>query len=228
MLILNKRMVVITILLIVLIIIFLTFSHSLHRGIKLLIEGNAHDLINWIRSWGVFAPIISILLMIFQAIAAPLPSFLISGANGMVFGVFWGVVISWIGAMFGAAVSYYLAIVFGKAITPKKYQDKEWMKKLEHFNGKHGFIIVLVARLIPVVSFDFISYAAGLTRMRVSHFLLGTGIGMLPATVIYTIIGHDFLQLEEYKGRLIILFLLLVLFFVAGLWVRKRYINKTD
>ncbi|MFZ3579059.1 TVP38/TMEM64 family protein [Virgibacillus sp. DJP39] len=191
-------------------------------------EGDVQNLLTWIRSWGVFAPIASIFLMVLQAIIAPLPSFLIAGANGMVFGVFWGIVISWTGAMAGAAVSYYLATVFGDVVIPKKYKEKQWLKKLEHFNGKHGLMIVLIARLIPIVSFDFISYAAGLTRMRITHFLLGTGIGMFPATVIYTIIGHDFLQLEDYKGRLIILFLLLVLLFVVGLWVRKKYITKNE
>ncbi|WP_020006830.1 TVP38/TMEM64 family protein [Salinicoccus albus] len=221
-------MATIIIILIVFMIPLLVFFPFIQKGFILLKEGDLQNLLTWIRSWGVFAPVVSIFLMVLQAIAAPLPSFLITGANGMVFGVFWGIFISWIGAMAGAVASYYLAAVFGEAVFSKKYKEKNWLKKLEHFNGKHGFVIVLVTRLIPVVSFDLISYAAGLTRMKISHFLLGTGIGMLPATVIYTIIGHDFLQLEEYKGRLIILFLALVILFMVGLWVRKRYINKTN
>jgi uncharacterized membrane protein YdjX (TVP38/TMEM64 family) len=222
---LNKWKVVI-IILVVAIIPF--FFPSIQKGLTLLMNGEGKEFITWIRSWGVFAPMLSIFLMVLQAIAAPIPSFLIAGANGMVFGVFWGIVISWVGAMLGAIVSFYLAKGFGKTVIPKKQKEKEWVKKLDQISGKHGLLIVLIARLIPVVSFDFISYAAGLTRIKVSHFLLGTGIGMLPATIIYTIIGHDFLQLEDYKGRIIILFLLLAVLFLAGLWVRKRYVTKNE
>ncbi|MEQ6389962.1 TVP38/TMEM64 family protein [Bacillaceae bacterium S4-13-58] len=214
--------------LIVLVIPVLTFFPSVQKGIFLLMDGDSQGLIAWIRSWGMLAPILSIFLMVLQAIAAPLPAFLITGANGMVFGIFWGVIISWIGATAGATVSYYLAKIFGKTVIPRKYQDKKWLKKWEQVSEKHGFTIVLVSRLIPVVSFDFISYAAGFTRMRISHFLFGTGIGMIPGTIIYTIIGHDFLQLEDYKGRFIILLLLLTFLFVIGLWVRKRYIKNNE
>ncbi|MDO5045024.1 MAG: VTT domain-containing protein, partial [Coriobacteriia bacterium] len=52
--------------------------------------------------------------------------------------------------------------------------------------GKHS---ILIARLLPFVSFDFVSYAAGLTSMSFSSFILATGLGQLPATIIYSYVG---------------------------------------
>ena len=54
----------------------------------------------FIRAYGSQAAIVSFLLMIFQAIAAPLPAFLITFANASLFGAFWGGILSWCSAMF--------------------------------------------------------------------------------------------------------------------------------
>ena len=50
---------------------------------------------------------------------------------------------------------------------------------------------MLIARLIPLISFDVVSYAAGLTSMRLTPFLVATGIGQLPATVVYSLLGQN-------------------------------------
>lgn len=211
------------IIIIILIIPSLYFVPPIHKGVSLLLSGNVNELVVWINSWGIFAPILSVFLMILQAIAAPLPSFIITGANGMVFGVFWGVIISWIGATLGALVSYYLAIWFGDKLFSLKKKEWKWLKKIESASNKHGFKVIFLLRLIPVVSFDAISYGAGLIRMKFFPFIMGTALGMLPATIIYTMIGHDFLQLEENKGRLILLFLFIVVLFFIGIWLKRRF-----
>jgi uncharacterized membrane protein YdjX (TVP38/TMEM64 family) len=57
-------------------------------------QSSLQDMAGYIRSTGIFAPLVSIGLMVFQAIAAPIPSFIITGANGLVFGYVWGSIIS--------------------------------------------------------------------------------------------------------------------------------------
>ncbi len=53
-------------------------------------------------------------------------------------------------------------------------------------NGKYT---ILVCRLLPFMSFDIVSYAAGLTSMKFMPFFIATGIGQLPATIFYSYVG---------------------------------------
>ena len=49
---------------------------------------------------------------------------------------------------------------------------------------RHGVLAVLLARLLPFTAFDLLSFAAGLTPMRLLPFLVATAIGMTPATFL--------------------------------------------
>ena len=59
---------------------------------------------------------------------------------------------------------------------------------------------MLIARLVPIISFDIISYGSGLTGMRFLGFWIATGIGQLPATILYSYLG------DEATGTIKILF----------------------
>ena len=70
---------------------------------------NPQVMREYIAGFGPLAPLISALLMIFQSVAAPLPAFLITFANGLLFGVWWGAALSWSSAMLGAALCFSIA-----------------------------------------------------------------------------------------------------------------------
>ena len=67
----------------------------------------------YIKSYGALAPVISAVLMIFQSVIAPLPAFLITFANGTLFGFWWGSLLSWSSSMIGAAFCFYIARYLG-------------------------------------------------------------------------------------------------------------------
>lgn len=111
------------------IVILYLYRSNLKFLYNLLSIGSVEEVTLVIRSWGIGAPIISILLMAFQSIIAPIPAFLITGANGRIFGIFWGTTISWIGAMLGGILSFYLARWFGEAFVKKILKMWEYGKK---------------------------------------------------------------------------------------------------
>jgi uncharacterized membrane protein YdjX (TVP38/TMEM64 family) len=198
--------------------------------ITLFNHGATDVIVNYIRSFGIWAPIISIFLMIFQALAAPLPAFLIAGANGIVFGVGWGSLVSWLGGMAGAFISFLLARGLGRDFVNRMTKGKARLEKVDEISSGHGFKIILVARLLPFISFDVISYLAGLSKMKTSTFLWATGLGMIPGTVLYTALGHDLAQAQTYSNRLFIIIGLIGILYAAGklrsYW--KQKINKSD
>lgn len=143
----------------------------------------------YILSFGVLAPLISFALMVFQAIVAPLPAFLITFANATLFGWVYGAALSWVSAMVGALLCFYIAKFLGRDVV-EKLTSKMALESVDAFFEKHGVYAILIARLLPFISFDVVSYAAGLTSMRLSSFLLATGVGQLPATLVYSYVGE--------------------------------------
>ena len=149
---------------------------------------NIESLKEYILSFGIWAPIISFLLMIVQSVAAPLPAFLITFANAALFGWAKGAILSWSSAMAGAALCFYIARFLGRD-TVEKLTSKFAIDSVDEFFDKYGKHTILIARLLPFMSFDLVSYAAGLTSMSFISFFIATGIGQLPATLIYSYVG---------------------------------------
>lgn len=142
----------------------------------------------YILSFGIWAPVVSFMLMILQSVVAPIPAWVITFANANLFGWFWGAVLSWTSAMAGAALCYYIAKLMGRGAV-EKLTSKFALEEIDKFFEKHGKYAILIARLLPFVSFDIVSYAAGLTSMSFWSFFWATGLGQLPATIIYSIVG---------------------------------------
>lgn len=143
----------------------------------------------YIRSFGPMAAVISFLLMMFQSIAAPLPAFLITFANAAVFGWIGGAILSWSSAMAGAALCFGIARLYGRSAV-EKLTGKSALASVDKFFEKYGTKSIIIARLLPFMPFDIISYAGGLTSMSFRSFFIATGIGQLPATLIYSYAGE--------------------------------------
>lgn len=143
----------------------------------------------YILSFGILAPLVSFALMVFQSIVAPLPAFLITFANAALFGWVYGALLSWSSAMVGALLCFYIATFFGREVV-EKLTSKMALENVDAFFEKHGVYAILIARLLPFVSFDIVSYAAGLTKMRLRSFVVATGLGQLPATLVYSYAGE--------------------------------------
>ena len=143
---------------------------------------------DYILGFGIWAPAISFLLMMLQSLIAPLPAFILTFANAALFGWVWGAVLSWSSAMAGAVLCFYLAKFLGRSFV-EKLSSRAAVQKIDVFFQDYGKYAILIARLLPFISFDIVSYAAGLTSMRFWPFFIATGLGQLPATIIYSYIG---------------------------------------
>ncbi len=158
-------------------------------AVGLLLAGDTEGLRSYLRSFGLWAPVLSALLMVGQAVAAPLPAFVVTLANGLLFGAFWGGLLSWSSAMAGAALCFWLSRAFGRPLA-ERLAGRTALEAADRFFARHGVQAILAARLLPFVPFDPVSYAAGLTRMSLARFLLATGLGQLPATALYSYAGE--------------------------------------
>lgn len=177
----------------------------------------------YILSFGIWAPIVSFSLMIFQSIAAPLPAFLITFANAGLFGFIKGAMLSWISAMAGATLCFYIAKFYGRDVV-EKLTSKLALESIDEFFDKYGKYAILIARLLPFMSFDIVSYAAGLTSMSFWSFFLATGLGQLPATIIYSYVGGMLVGgVKKFVFGLLMLFAMSILIFLLKkIWNEKK------
>lgn len=177
---------------------------------------------DFVASYGAYAVVISFLLMIFQSIAAPLPAFLLTFANANLFGWWQGAILSWTSAMAGAAACFYIARILGRDVA-EKLTSKSGLAQIDTFFERYGKNTILICRLLPFISFDIVSYAAGLTSMSFMSFFIATGIGQLPATIVYSYVGGMLTGgAKLFVTALMILFALSALIFM----LRKIYMDR--
>ena len=158
------------------------------EAIAVLGPANLDKVADYIRSFGAYAVAFSFCLMVFSSLIAPLPAFMITLSNAAIFGWWQGAILSWSSAMAGAALCFFLARGLGRDVV-EKIAGKGALASVEGYFENYGTRTILVCRLLPFVSFDAVSYFAGLTPLKFWPFFVATGIGQLPATIVYSYVG---------------------------------------
>ena len=160
----------------------------INHAASVLGSANVDAVIEYIRSFGPYAMVFSFFLMVFSSLIAPLPAFMITLSNAAIFGWWQGAILSWSSAMVGAALCFLLARGLGRDVV-EKFAGKGALAGVEGYFEKYGTKTILVCRLLPFVSFDAVSYFAGLTPLKFWPFFIATGIGQTPATIVYSYVG---------------------------------------
>jgi uncharacterized membrane protein YdjX (TVP38/TMEM64 family) len=194
------------------------FRSEVNQALGLLGRGDIAGLRDYILSFGLWAPVASCFLMVLQALVAPVPSFLITFANGLAFGVFWGWMLSLFGHVLAAAVCFGISRSLGR-VPVEVLVGKTGLESADRWFARWGLYAVFAGRLIPGIAFDVISYAAGLTRMRFRSFIIATALGIFPQTFLYSYLGR---QAPEYAGLFLVTSALVVAGVVAVAVVRYR------
>jgi len=139
-------------------------------------------------AYGPWAVGISIALMIGQAVIAPLPMNVVTITNALVFGPFWGSLLSWFSTLLGACLCFLLSKTFGRPFAHKIVGQS--MEKLEGFFRTYGLHAMFFVRIMPLIPFDAVSYGAPLVGVPFSRFLLATSVGIIPSILIYSYLGR--------------------------------------
>ena len=156
-------------------------------------------------SLGPWGPVIIVGLMTMAIVFSPLPSAPIALAAGALYGHTFGTFYVLIGAELGALIAFAIGRVAGREIL-KRWIDSARFVKLE---GSQGTLmtIVFVTRLMPFISFDAVSYAAGLTPLSPWRFALATFVGILPASFLLGHFGSELMAADTQWINLILLML---------------------
>ncbi|QDI77354.1 MULTISPECIES: TVP38/TMEM64 family protein [Leisingera] len=152
------------------------------------------EMAAWLRSTGAWAPLAVIVLMVVHSFV-PFPAEILALCAGALFGTLLGAVLIWAGAMLGALVAFGLARRLGQE-TVRSWLSEAQTRQLDAWTEERGALALLAARLIPVIAFNLINYAAGLTRVRLWTFVWTTALGILPVTLLCTWFGAQMLDMD--------------------------------
>ena len=186
----TKRIILLAVIGICLLVYFFvpSVNTKINTAVSTLFTTDINNVVEYIRGFGGYAVAVSFLLMVLQAIIAPIPAFIITLSNAAIWGWWRGAILSWTSSMVAAGICFWIARTLGRDAV-EKLNTKSGIAKIEQFFERYGTNTIIIARLLPFVPFDPVSYVAGLTSMGFWEFFWATGIGQLPATVIYSYAG---------------------------------------
>jgi uncharacterized membrane protein YdjX (TVP38/TMEM64 family) len=177
------------------------------------------ELRGWIASLGRAGPLVFVGIYIVAVVAA-LPGSALSVSGGILFGSVWGVALVSIGSTIGASLAFLISRYLAREPTANWLAKNERFRKLDRMTEQHGWIIVLLTRLVPLFPFNLLNYGFGLTRVRFRTYVLWSWIGMLPATIVFTVGGDALSQSLDGKVPWLLVVALLVAIIIVAVIVR--------
>ncbi|TDE33350.1 TVP38/TMEM64 family protein [Antarcticimicrobium sediminis] len=163
------------------------FAPSMFTEALALMDGERLEML--VTRAGLWGPVVIVALMTIAVVASPIPSAPIALAAGAAYGHLWGTLQVVIGAELGALIAFGLARGLGHDFLRRLFGDRIDAGLL----GSQTALTttVFASRLMPFVSFDMISYAAGLSRLHAWRFALATLAGIVPASFMLAHLGGE-------------------------------------
>lgn len=175
-----------------------------------------------IDEFGAMGPVAVVALMTIAIVISPIPSAPIALAAGAAYGPIWGSLYVLAGAELGALIAFAIARMVGGDVLRRWFGENLSLSLLGSQNNLMA--IVFASRLLPFISFDLVSYAAGLTPLTWLRFAIATVAGIIPASFILAYFGDEIAsgEGERIAYSIIALGALTLVPVVARLVMRRR------
>ena len=143
-----------------------------------------------VKNLGVFGPFVYIGILALSVVVSPIPSAPLAVVAGAKWGPILAGIYSVIGGFLGSLIAYFLGRTLGRSAI------KFLTGKIIYFSKQRGEVylswLIFITRLLPVFSFDLISYGAGMAGLSLPRYAIATFGGMIPSTFFLTYIGSAF------------------------------------
>lgn len=169
---------------------------------ELVISGDVNHMAEVLQSYGPWAMVISFVLDVLINALGFLPSIFFSTANGLLFGVVPGIIISWLAETVGVVLSFIIMRYILRDTAHKVIEKSEFLLKVDDFSGKNGLAVMLFARTIPYFPSGVITALGAISQISLRDYIIANLIGKFPSTALEVIVGHDAVLLQDNLGRL--------------------------
>ncbi len=171
-----------------------------------------------VKNLGLLGPLVYISVLALSVVISPVPSAPLAVVAGAIWGSTLAGIYSVIGGFIGSLIAYFLGRTLGRSAV------KCLTGKAIYFSKRRGEVylgwLIFITRLLPVLSFDLISYGAGITGISLPIYATATLLGMIPSTFLLTYMGSAFSVQMPVAVALAVIFLIVL---IALPWGIKRY-----
>ncbi len=196
------------------------FAHDFFTNtFKLAVSGNVNGLVEYLRSFGPWAIVVSFFLDVLINAGSIFPSIFLSTANGLIFGLPLGILISWLAETVGVVISFLLMRFFFRSTAEKLIAKSNSLKHIDEASGKHGLEWMAFARALPYFPSGILTAIGAVSSISVRDYIIANLIGKFPSTALEVVIGHDLVNYKEHSERLAVLVIVVVVIF----WGYKKY-----
>ena len=189
------------------------------------------EIEEWIDGFGVWGPIVYIVVFALSMLFAPLPTAPMPLVAAAVFGPALGFLYTITATAIGSTICFWVARRLGRPVL-RRLTSQAALDKIDELGARLGIRLLIVLRLFPVAGVDYVSYAAGLTQMRFAYYIVISVLASAPILIFAAVLGDA--VLERNREILIGAFIAIVLFFAAPIvWVwwrqrRRRHPTKVE
>ena len=185
---------------------------------------NARQLESWVSQYGALGPVVFILIYIVACILF-LPGLPITIVGALAFGAVRGTIFSSIGSVLGATAAFLIARYAARAMVERKIRDNKQFEKIDKGVQKHGWRMLMITRMVPIFPFNLQNFAYGLTKIKLSTYILVSWICMLPAAIAYNFMAGSVVSGEGDLGATFLYLGVGAVFFVLISFI-PGYISK--
>ena len=143
---------------------------------------------NFIEPFGVWAPLVFILINVLQVVITPFSHYVVGVAGGFLFGTWQGFLYNWIGRVIGTLIAFYLGRKFGRVII-KHLVKQENLSKYDRLFDK-GKLVLFLMYFLPLFPDDELSYLAGFSSMKARIFIPIMLLGHIGGSLSLAYIGN--------------------------------------
>ncbi|MBU4334086.1 MAG: TVP38/TMEM64 family protein [Candidatus Omnitrophica bacterium] len=176
----------------------------------------------WVESLGVWGPIIYVVVYVFRPLIL-FPAGVLSATAGVIWGPLAGFLYLQIAANISSTAEFLFARYFGRELVEKHLKGK--IQDLDEKIEKHGFLTVLLIRLIPNLPWDVQNLSLGLTKVRFRDYFLATLIGIMPGSFAFVFFGSSLIKVLFDPGNLWMVAVGILLFF--GLYKLQKKLKSS-
>jgi len=148
---------------------------------------SVENLEAWIGRLGWIAPLVFIACYALATVFF-VPAMLFTLTGGVLFGPLLGTVYNLLGSTIGATLAFLTARCLAADWVTRKAGKR--LRPLIDGVAEEGWRFVAFVRLVPLFPFNLLNYALGLTRIRLSHYIIASFIFMAPVSAAYTYLGY--------------------------------------
>lgn len=162
------------------------------------------NIASFLNTLGLFALPASLFISIIIAVSGVIPSIFVTAANVLLFGPVYGFLVSWLGEILGAVISFYLYRAGFKKPFYNLTEKYPRARNILEYEGNKIGLFLFQARLLPFLPSGIVTFAGAVSKVDLKTFFWSTALGKIPSLFIEAFVSYDLININENWLRLLL------------------------